>query len=83
MKSSRNICSIVGIVSLLIYIILTVVGTNNYLLAMRVFFAGVAAVAYSIKMGIELANDESIGYSIFLVAICILDVVISSIQMVS
>ena len=75
-EKKRNICSIVGI-------ILSVVGINNYLFAMRVLFAGVAAVAYAIKLGIEIANDEGIGNSIFLIAICLFDIIISAMQIVA
>ncbi len=80
-RSICCICSIVGIVALLVYILLTVAGSNAYLLAIRLIFAGIAAIAYAIKLGVELSSEESWGNSVFLIAICLFDIVLTAIQL--
>lgn len=80
-RNTRSLCSIIGIVALLIYIIITVVGSNEYLLVLRVLFAGIAALSYAIKLGIEISCDEGIGNSIFLICICLFDILISAMQL--
>ena len=81
-RSICNISSIVGIVALLIYIILAVVGKSEYLYVMRILFAGIATIAYAIKLGVEISSDEKIGNSIFLIAICLFDVFASALQLI-
>ena len=73
----KNNCLIVGFVSLLIYTILTAMGTNQYPLKLRIFFAGVAAVAFAIRMIIEIFNKENFEDSIIAVVWCLLDIVFS------
>ena len=80
-RSICNICSIVGIVALLEYIILMVAGSNAYLLAIRLIFAGIAAIAYAIKLGVEISSEESWGNSVFLIAICLFDIVLTAMQL--
>ena len=80
-RSICNICSIVGIVALLVYIILTVAGSNPYLLAIKLMFAGIAAIAYAIKLGVEISSEETWGNSVFLIAICLFDIVLTAIQL--
>ena len=81
-RSIHTVCTLVGIASLLIYIILTVVGTNVMLLTLRILFAGIATIAYAIKLGVELTSDESWGNSVFLIAICLFDIVMTAVQLV-
>ena len=77
-----NICSIVGIVALLVYIILTVAGSTPYLLAIRLIFAGIAAIAYAIKLGVEISSEKSWGnYSVFLIEICLFNIVLTAMQL--
>ena len=73
----KNNCLIFGFVSLLIYTILTAIGTNQYPLILRIFFAGVAAVAFAIRMIIEISNKENFEDSIIAVVWCLLDIVFS------
>ena len=80
-RSICNICSIVGIVALLVYIILTVAGSNPYLLAIKLIYAGIAAIAYAIKLGVEISSEETWGNSVFLIAICLFDIVLTAIQL--
>ena len=82
MKKARNICDIVGFVSLLIYIISAFIGINVYLLAIRVILAGVAATAFGIRLGIELTSSEKFGYSVFLISVCFFDLLISTMQLI-
>lgn len=71
-QSICNICSIVGIVALLVYIILTVAGSNPYLLAIRLIFVSIAAIAYVIKLGVKISSKEPCGSSVSFIAICLL-----------
>ena len=80
-RSICNICSIVGIVALLVYIILTVAGSNPYLLAIKLMFAGIAAIAYAIKLGVEISSEETWGNSVFLIALCLFDIVLTAMQL--
>ena len=84
-EKKRNIqigCSIVGLVLLLIYAILTVVGSNTVVLfALRILFAGIAAIVYAIKMGVEISNDDFCGGSALLIAICLCNIMISAMQL--
>ena len=80
-RSICIICCIVGIVALLVYCILTVAGSNPYLLAIRLIFAGIAAIAYAIKLGVEISSEETWGNSVFLIAICLFDIVLTAIQL--
>ena len=83
-KKKRNIqitCSIVGSVAFLVYIILTVAGSNTVLFALKILFAGIAAIAYAIKMGAEISNDDSYANSVFLIVICLFDIVITAMQL--
>lgn len=80
-QSICNICNIVGIVALLVYIILTVAGSNPYLLAIKLIFAGIATIAYAIKLGVEISSEETWGNSVFLIAICLFDIVLTAMQL--
>jgi len=80
-RSICNICSIVGIVALLVYIILTVAGSNPYLLAIKLIFAGIAAIAYAIKLGVEISSEETWGNSVILIALCLFDIVFTAMQL--
>ena len=83
-KKKRNIqngCSIIGVVALLIYIILAVVCSNTVSFALRILFAVIAAIAFAIKMGIEISNHDSCGSSILIIAFCLFDTVMSTMQL--
>ena len=83
-EKKRNIqigCSIVGVVALLIYIILALVGRNTVLFVLRILFAGIAAIAYVIKTGAEISNDDSYKGSVFIIAICLAAIVITAMQL--
>ena len=83
-EKKRNIqfgCSIIGTVALWIYIILALVGSNTVLFVLRILFAGIAAIAYAINMGAEISNDDSYKGSVFLIAICLADIVITAMQL--
>ena len=80
-QSICNICSIVGIVALLVYIILTVAGSNPYLLAIKLIFASIAAIAYAIELGVEISSEETWGNSVILIALCLFDIVLTAMQL--
>lgn len=82
LSNLRTACSIAGIVALLIYIVLTIAGSGNVFLAVRVITATIALIAYAIKCGAEIVSDEKFGNSIFLMSICVLDIVLSAVQMI-
>ena len=74
--------SIAGIVALLIYIVLTIAGSGNVFLVVRVITATIALTAYAVKCGAEIVSDEKFGNSIFLMCICVLDIILSAAQMI-
>lgn len=80
-RSICNICSIVGIVALLVYIILTVAGSNPYLLVIKLIFASIAAIAYAIELGVEISSEETWGNSVILIALCLFDIVLTAMQL--
>lgn len=80
-RSLYNICNIVGIVAFLVYIILTVAGSNPYLLVIRLIFVSIAAIAYAIKLGVEISSEKNWGSSVFFLAICLSDIVLIAIQL--
>lgn len=80
-RSICDICCIVGIVALLVYIILTVAGRNPYLLAIRLIFAGIAAIAFAIKLGVEISSEETWVNSVFWIALCLFDIVFTAMQL--
>ena len=80
-RSICNNCSIVGIVALLVYIILTVAGSNPYLLAIKLIFASIAAIAYAIELGVEISSEETWGNSVILIALCLFDIVLTAMQL--
>ena len=80
-RNTKILCISTGIVAFLIYIILTVVGSNKYLLVLRVLFAGIAALSYAIKLGIEISCNEEIGNSIFLICSYLFSILISAMQL--
>lgn len=83
-EKKRNICivcDIVGFVALLVYGILTVAGSTTYLLAIRLIFAGIAAIAYAIKLGVEISSEESWENSVFLIAMCLFYILITARQL--
>ena len=80
-RSILNICNIVGIVALLVYIILTVAGRTNCLLITRLIFAGIATIACAIKLGVEIASEKPLVISIFFIANCLFDIVLTAIQL--
>ena len=76
-----NICNSAGIVALLVYIILTVAGSNPYLLVIRLIFASIAAIVYAIKLGVEISSEKNWGSSVFFLAIFLSDIVLIAIQL--
>ncbi len=80
-EKKRNIqagCTIVGTIAIFTYIILTVAGSNNVLFVLRILFAGIAAIAYAIKMRGEIPNDED---TVCIIAICLFNIVITAMQL--
>ncbi len=80
-RSICKICHIVGNVALLVYIILKVAGSNPNLLAIKLLFAGIAAIAYAITLGIEISSEETWGISVLVIAICLFDIVLAAMQL--
>ena len=57
-RNIYNVCSIIGIIACLIYFIFMLVGKSNTFLVWRILLATVASIVASIRMGIQLSNDE-------------------------
>lgn len=81
-RSICNWCSIVAIISLLIYIVAIILGSNVYLLAIRIAFATIATIAYAIRLSIEIAYEQKFINSFFLFFICLFDLAMSAAQLV-
>ncbi len=78
-----DICSVVGYVALLIYIIVAVASArNNGLVVARILVAVIAAISFAIKMVVEIASKEKCRCSIVVLCICLANIVISSMQLV-
>lgn len=79
-KNDRIIatCNIIGILALFIDCSLSVLGENKLLLSFKILFATIAAVAYAIRLGIEIASDsDSHGiFPTFIITVCLLDIVL-------
>lgn len=72
-RNIYNVCSIIGIIACLIYFIFMLVGKSNTF--RRILLATVASIVASIRMGIQLSNDEPYENSvtiIFSMLICII-----------
>lgn len=78
----RLTCSTVGIVALFIYIILCFSGSSSVVLVLRVITAAIALAAYSIQCGASTMNDEKLGDTIFMIAICLFDIIVSAIMLI-
>ncbi len=78
-----DICSVVGYVAILIYIIVAVASArNNGLVVARILVAVIAAISFAIKMVVEIASKEKCRYSIVFFCVCLANIVISSMQLV-
>ena len=82
-KKKRSIyiaCSIVGLVTVLIYyIFFAFTNVSPVLYVVRVMLAETALIAFSIRLGIEIINEDSYAFSIFFIIICLFDFAIASI----
>ena len=82
-RSICKICHIVGNVALLVYIILKVAGSNPNLLAIKLLFASIAAIAYAITLGVEISSEETCGgLTALVIAGCLFNIVLTAIQLV-
>ena len=91
-----DICSTVGCVLLLMYIILTIVelfaGITTYILAIRLIFARIAAIrlifariaaiAFAINFGIDISSSNDLRLSGAMTASCLLCAVCAAIELI-
>ena len=82
LKTLRNICGWVGLVSLFIYMFLTIVGSGDVFKVVSIITAAIGLIAFAIKCGTEVASEENCGMSIFLMSICFIDIVLNGIQII-
>lgn len=82
LNTLRSTCNIAGTVALLIYILLCFGGNNSIFLVMRVITAVIALTVFSIKCGAEAISDEKLGNTIFLMAFCLFDIIMSAIMLI-
>ncbi len=82
-KKKRSVyiaCSIVGLVTVLIYyIFFAFTSVSPVLYVVKVMLAETALIAFSIRLGIEIINEDSYAFSIFFIIICLLDFAIAAI----
>ena len=91
LKKINEVCNYVGLTSLVIYVglcLLYFISDSSVFLLARVFFASIALVAYSVRLGVEFSIsikkeetlwNKRIEASITLVILCMVDVIISAI----
>ena len=77
-----SICDIVGYVALLVSLILLVTGSYPYLLTIILLFLGIAAVAFAIRLGIEISSEETCIISVLSLAWCLFNIALTAIQLV-
>ena len=82
LNTLQKTCDIAGIVSLLIYIVICFCGSNSVFLVIRVIAAVIALTAFSIKCGAEAMSDEKSGNTIFMIGICLFNMILSAIMLV-
>ena len=74
----KDICNLVGTTALLIYIILVISGKDSFLLTGRIVLASIAAIAYLIKMGIEIHDKQDFSHSVILTSFCLWDIYLTA-----
>lgn len=87
-----DICSTVGCVLLLMYIILTIVELFAYIFATRLIFASIAAIrlifariaaiAFAINFGIDISSSNDLRLSGAMTASCLLGAVCAAIELI-
>ncbi len=87
-----DICSTVGCVLLLMYIILTIVELFAYIFAIRLIFASIAAIrlifariaaiAFAINFGIDISSSNDLRLSGAMTASCLLGAVCAAIELI-
>lgn len=83
-KTLRCICLTIGLVSLVVYLIffvLSLVEKNDCICTMRIIVAGIATIAYTITLGVEISDDSVSVSSILLIAICLYQILITAMQL--
>ncbi len=80
----RNVCTLVGIIDMLIYIILTLVNAmakpKNIIFSICIFLAVITIIAFIIRMAIEIMDGKEYENSFFAIASNIFVICISAIQ---
>ena len=74
----KDICGLVGTITLLFYIILFISGKNSFLLTGRIVLASIAAIAYLIKMGIEIHDKQAFSYSVLIISFCLWEIYLTA-----
>ena len=74
----KDICGLVGTITLLFYIILFISGKNSFLLTGRIILVSVAAIAYLIKIGIEFQDKQDTTHSVILTSFCLWDIYLTA-----
>ena len=79
LESLKNTCLVVGLIALFSYIALCFMGNMNVVLIARIIFISIALIAYVITFWAEIKtkSKSDIGVSVFLICICIFDIIIT------
>ena len=93
LKNIREVCNYVGATSLLIYFVFCILdlrGDNSTFMLLQIFFASVALIANSVRLGIEISIsikkeetllNKNLESAIFLIMLCIADIIIVAVQL--
>lgn len=82
-RYSHILCDCIGTVAFVIFMILTVAGSNEYVFVLRIIFAAIAAVFYAIRLRREYFSKESTGFSIFIIGLAISCILMNAIKLAS
>ena len=80
-----SICKIVGDVALdvalSVSLILAVAGSTPYLLAIKLLYFVIAAIAFAIILGIEISSEETWGLPALVIAGCLFNIALTAMQL--
>lgn len=76
-----SICNIVGDVALLVTLILTVAGSTPYLLAIKLLYFVIAAIAFAIRLDVEISSEKNCIISVLVIAGCLFNIALTAMQL--
>ena len=76
----QDCCDFAGLVSLVIYFILTLIGSSTALLALCILFLGIAAIVYAVKM-VVVESRGVYAVSVIFILFCLLNIAVTAMQL--